>query len=618
MEKMRFVICTKALLVAFLFVIIHIPISIYAQSITVTSPDKKLTLSIYEAGDSGLKYQFKADGKVLIDRSAIGLDITSKTSWRKATTAAVKKVWKPIWGKRAVVADEYNEATIDVTDYLIRVRVYNDGFAFKYDGGVAEKELTQFNFAGNYTAWYYNGEDRNIGPEKLDDANGKRLPVMTIMADSAHYIAVHEANLESGDPLILQVNKGTRSFSVASKNAEAWRVVLYGNTPGKMVDSHLIELLNPLPAAGADFSWVKPGVSVWDWRINGAQVDSFKYNMSLPSWKRMVDFAAANKMRSLVLDADWYGPEFKKDSDPLKGGKVEQVHQIIEYAKAKGVGVWLYMNDVGGLSYPIEKTIHQYGTWGAVGLKYGFMKGSPDYKNIRTQLITKLCAENKMMVDFHDGPVHPYGQMRTWPNAVTREYCHSQLDAHRVFQPETFVTAVYVNMLAGPLDMDNGIMDLEQKGRVDNPMPVPSTITAEAARTLIVFSGAVIIPDIPENYMKHPDLLKFISAEQMPWKESKTLSGEIGKYIVIARKSAKDKWLIGAATNEAPRTLSIPLAMLDKGRYEATITQDAKDADFGINKESYVTTHVIVTNKEKLTVRLARGGGACVLLEKMK
>jgi alpha-glucosidase len=52
-----------------------------------------------------------------------------------------------------------------------------------------------------------------------------------------------------------------------------------------MVDSHLIELLNPPPPAGADFSWVKPGVAVWDWRINGAQVEGFKYGMSLPSWK---------------------------------------------------------------------------------------------------------------------------------------------------------------------------------------------------------------------------------------------------------------------------------------------------------------------------------------------
>ncbi|MBO9621060.1 MAG: glycoside hydrolase family 97 catalytic domain-containing protein, partial [Niabella sp.] len=381
---------------------------------------------------------------------------------------------------------------------------------------------------------------------------------------------------------------------------------------------HLIELLNPDPQQNMDFSWVKPGVAVWDWRINGAVANGFKYAMSLPSWKRMVDFAAGNNIRNLVLDADWYGPEFEKGSDPLKGGKVAQVHQLISYAKQMGVGIWLYLNDVGGLGYPLEQTIRQYGSWGAAGLKYGFMKGNPEEKNKRTQLITRLCAENKLLVDFHDGPVHPYGQMRTWPNAVTREYCHSQLDAHRVFQPSTFVTAVFVNMLAGPLDMDNGVVDMEQKGRVDNPMPVPATITAEVARTLIVFSGATIIPDIPENYLKHPELLRFISAQQMPWQESKTISGEIGKYIVMARKSAANKWLIAAATNEEARSLSIPLSVLDKGIYRATIIEDGKDADFRTNKESYTAKQVVVFSKQTIAVQLAPGGGACILLEKIK
>ena len=156
------------------------------------------------------------------------------------------------------------------------------------------------------------------------------------------------------------------------------------------------------------------------------------------------------------------------------------------------------------------------------------MKGSPAEKNRQTRRVTELCAQNRLLCDFHDGPVHPYGQLRTWPNAVTREYCHSQLDAHRVFAPGTFVTAVFVNMLAGPLDMCNGLADLTQAGRVDEPSPVPSTLVGEAARTLIVFSGAVVIPDIPENYRKHPELLQFIAAEKMPWRNSRTLSGVPG------------------------------------------------------------------------------------------
>ena len=605
---------------SFFYLLLIIQSTVFAQpvkhSVQLLSPDKKLELLIREEPGSGIVYSFRADGRLLIASSKLGLDTTVSTGWKKVSKKSVKTIWKPVWAKRTLVPDVYNEVTLDLVVYKIKARAYNNGIAFRYEDATTEKELTQFNFADDFIAWYYNGEYHNIGPEKLKAATGMRRPVMTIKAGDESYIAIHEAELQSGEPLLLQPKHGTTLFSVPSRHANAWRVVMYGRTPGELVDSHLIELLNPGPVEGSDFSWVKPGVAVWDWRINGAVADGFTYSMSLPSWRRMVDFASANGIHSFVLDADWYGPEFSKESDPLKGGKVEQVRQLIAYAKEKGVGIWLYLNDVGGVAYPLEQTIRQYGSWGAVGLKYGFMEGSPGEKNVRTQLITKLCAQNRLMVDFHDSPVHPYGQVRTWPNAVTREYCHSQLDAHRVFEPKTFVTAVFVNMLAGPIDMDNGVVDMMQRGRIDNPTPVPSTITAEAARTLITFSGATIIPDIPENYNKHPQILQFITAQKMPWKESKTLFGEIGEYILMARKAANDNWLIAAATNEKSRRISIPLNILEDGEYEAMIIEDGRDADFKTNKESYKTVTKKVTRDEAIEVQLAPGGGACILLQR--
>ena len=176
-----------------------------------------------------------------------------------------------------------------------------------------------------------------------------------------------------------------------------------------------------------------------------------------------------------------------------------------------------------------------------------------------TKKITELCAQNRLLVDFHDGPVHPYGQMRTWPNAVTREYCHAQLDGHHVFEPKTFVTTVFVNMVAGPVDMNNGMFDLRQghTTRVDESQPVPSTLVSEAARTLIIFSGVTILPDIPEYYRKYPALLNFLSAQKMPWRESRTLAGEIGEYIGMMRET-DDAYLVGAATNESGRMIDLP------------------------------------------------------------
>lgn len=639
----------KTTLFSILFILSGLSIqNLLAQEIkSIQSPDGNLSITIQLAKDGSLSYSFNAFKRPAIANSPMGYAAGKSASvpsagWiiESSEQHSVISVWKPVWGKRSVVPDEYNESILNLAGpdasklqhLRIEVRAYNDGVAFRYSVPSEEKnslmattELTSYHFAGDYTAWFYNGENANIGPVKLSESNGKRLPVMTIKASDKLYLAIHEADLATGDPLVLQSSKGSTTFSVVSDPGKleanyqsAWRVILCGKTPGTMVDSHLIELLNP-PAKG-DFSWVKPGVAVWDWRIDGAQINEFTYSMSYPSWIRMVDFAAENNIRHLVLDANWYGPEHEANSDPVKGDKANDVRKLLQYGKEKGIGIWLYLNDVGGRKFPIEQTLKQYGDWGAAGIKYGFMKGNPAEKNAWTRKITELCAQNHLLCDFHDGPVHPYGQMRTFPNAVTREFCHAQLDAHRVFVPKTFVTTVFVNMLAGPIDMNNGMFDLRQgkTTRVDENQPVPSTLVSEAARTLIVFSGATIIPDIPEYYRKYPDLLKFIAAQKMPWQESKTLSGEIGEYIVMARQATDGVWLVGAATNESPRELDIPLSFLNRGKYDATIIQDGENAHYLTNREVLKTDKKIMRAADKVHVKLAAGGGACLIIKEVR
>lgn len=614
-----------------------------AKSYTLLSPDKNLQLNIMLTPDGDFVYSLMADGVRLIDASPLGYKLETDAvvpskDWKvvKADKKKVDTVWKPVWGKRSVVPDQYNELTLMLgsasESFEIIARAYNDGVAFRYvvpEGNNNAKtvvaEQTAFRFAGDYTAWYYNGERHNIGPELLSETGTGRLPVMTIKAGENCYLALHEACLDEGEPLKLSSEIGKTEFTVTSKPQtlqagyhSAWRVILYGKTPGSLVDSHLIELLNPEPEPGYDFSWVKPGVCLWDWRIDGAVWEGFKYTMSYPSWIKMVDFAAENGFKHLVLDANWYGPEFAQTSDPTKGDKAKDVQKLIQYGKEKGVGIWLYLNDVGGKNYPIEQTLEQYGRWGATGVKYGFMNGKPEEKNLATKKITKLCAQNKLLVNFHDYPVHPYGQMRTWPNAITREYCKAQLDGHQIFQPKTFVTSVFVNNIAGPIDMNNGMFDLRQgrTTRVDNNQEVPSTVVSEAARTLIVFSGATIIPDIPEYYQKYPALLRFLSAQKMPWIESKTLAGEIGAYIVTMRQAQDGVYLVGAATNEEARTLEVPLSFLPKGTFTAEIVEDGPDAHYQTNRETSTVSTKTVSKKDVLTLKLAPGGGACVKISR--
>lgn len=592
-------------------------------------------------------YRFYADGQVVIDSSRLGYRLKggeelAASGWKivKGEQTSTDSEWRPVWGKRSVVADRYNQLALhleneiaqsDLKQLTLEFRLYNDGLTFRYilpEGAdaAAESELTQFRFTTDPTAWFYNGENANYGPVRLGEVEATRPSNVTLQLSDSLFLNIHEACLTEGDPLRLNSRKGEHSLTVASSPGafgqlkggftSAWRVVMVGRTPGVLTDSHLLELLNPEPEM--DFSWVKPGVAVWDWRIDGAVSDDFTYSMSYPSWIRMVDFAAEQGFKYLVLDANWYGPEFETDSDPVKGDKAKDVQRLLSYGKEKGVGIWLYLNDVGGRKFPIEETLKQYGDWGAAGVKYGFMQGTPEEKNLWTQKITKLCAENHLLVDYHDAPVHPYGQMRTWPNAVAREFCHAQLDAHRVFTPSTFCTTVFVNMVAGPIDMNNGMFDLRQGNttRVDESQPVPSTLVSEAARTLIVFSGATILPDIPEYYRKYPILLDFIAAQKMPWKESRTLDGKIGEYIVMMRQT-DDAYLIGAATNETGRTIDLPLSFLGEGTYDVQIAEDADDGHYLTNRETLKTSQQQVSATDRLTLKLAPGGGACLSFRKI-
>ncbi|GAL81083.1 maltodextrin glucosidase [Algibacter lectus] len=129
-------------------------------------------------------------------------------------------------------------------------------------------------------------------------------------------------------------------------------------------------------------------------------------------------------------------------------------------------------------------------------------------------------AASELLIDFHDSPVPFTGVRRTFPNAITREYCHAQQDSRKAFTPETFIKMALVNAIQGPLDMNNGNFDItgintgkRQKGpkKLNSYL---STVVSEVARTLVVFSGLVCIPDAPEAYEAKADLFEFI--QKMP------------------------------------------------------------------------------------------------------
>jgi len=580
--------------------------------------------------------------------------------------AVVREEVVPVWGEFAEYENHYNgvrwtlrEASGENRSLEIEVRVYDGGCGLRYgfpsDGGWGATipltdDRTEFRFAADHTAWCYAGEHDPLGPQPLSafktgKRTGARLP-MAVRTASGRHAAVLEAAIIDHAPFELTASdagpyafRATLSPSTLQRGkTTSWRVVLVGRTAGDLLTSPVTYCLNP-PCAIEDTSWIEPGLAMWDWRAWGATTeDGFTYGLDMPSWRRFIDFAAKHGVRYLVLDAGWYGLEFDEDSDPrtcrdyllvqpdpqdprlvpqpppADWDDPVDVPELIGYGRNKGVGVILYFNHLARRKFPFEETLALYQRWGVAGIKYGFMKGSGQQKVRATREIVELCAKHQLLCDFHDGPVAPSGDRRTWPNYVTREFCHSQSDARRAFSPTGFCEQVFVNQLAGPLDMCNGLYTLENPAR-DRPKiftNVNTTIVAETARVMITFSGLAILPDCPEAYEEHADLFEFLGALPMTWDETRLLHGEIGEFITTARRNG-DAWFVASATNEEARTLRIPLEFLQPERtYIATLYEDAPGAHYLENREAYRVRRV-----ETIDAVLAPGGGHCIHFRKV-
>jgi hypothetical protein len=329
---------------------------IQAQTpITVTSPNGQLAVTLKLTGGVPT-WAMTLAGKTLINTSRLGVQVESIELGPLETVAAnpsTHREWVDVvWGKFARYDNHYRELdwTLRETTGKQRtlrcvVRVYDEGMALRYefpkdgqwsDPIVLADGATEFCFAGNGTGWAYNRERDPVGPQPLSQFTAKKgadLPLNVKCAPDA-YLAVLEAAIFKQAPFRLAPAADGKtalreSFSrstLAPGDSTSWRVVLVGQQPGDLLVAPLLFCLNP-PCKIADTSWIKPGLAFWDWRAWGAKTkDGFTYDLDMKSWKRFIDFASKHNIRYLILDANWYGPEFDASSNP----RTSRDHLVIQ------------------------------------------------------------------------------------------------------------------------------------------------------------------------------------------------------------------------------------------------------------------------------------------------
>ena len=594
------------------------------------SPDGKIEVDI-TCTESELSYSLSWEEKKLLNPSPLSLFPNPTYKVLSAKTASINQKWNPVWGQFSEVHDRHEQLTLALDISGVRAdlvcRVYNDGVGFRFtvpeQEGVSGKKVAfvvTYNTVSEFAAYRTAGEHEPIGPEPLSKfAKEKRILPILLNPDKDTFLGLVESDLYSAtgfdQAALLSTSSGIACSHSTGTMQDAgiitpWRVVILNEQAGGLSVS-----TTPINLAAEckleDTSWIKPGKSLWDWRVHGYKAGDFTYGIDTASYKRFIDFAADNNIRYFLIDDTWF--EKVKDGKLIIKPEVDLRH-IMEYARAKDVAIILYYDRLKGASLGDEALFKLYSELGAAGIKYGFMGNNVPF----TRKAVEQAAKNHLLVDFHDGPSPMTGIRRTLPNFVAREFNHAQQDARRAFTPKSFLKMAMINSLSGPLDQNNGSYGLDginNKERQKGPLianSYNSTVVSETARTLVIFSGLIILPDAPEEYAKKADLFEFIRQMPATWDETRIINSRIGEHITTARRSG-EQWFIASVIDEKGGSLKIPLGFLEQGvSYDVTFYEDAPGTHYIENREAYQIRTGNVTNGNTIEARMAPGGGHCM------
>jgi alpha-glucosidase len=628
---------------------------------SVASPDERIQLHTY-AADGEVGYSVDFNGQPIIGESCLGVELASGAfsgalELTGSETSSFDETWQPVWGQFSQYRNHYNELTLDLVEadapkrrMQVILRAYNDGIAFRYvfprqadlNAVNFKNELSQVSVISDAPRAWYVATSTTLFNDVPFEQLGKtcRTPFTAQLSQDC-FISLHEAAIVNSSDANLTIAKDKRtlryngSMRADAGAVSAWRTVLIASKPGDLVESSMILNLND-PNKLTDTSWIKTGVSLWDWRCHGGVADDgFIYGINTESYIRYIDFAHENCLPFLIIDAEWYGPERDPKSDPVTYEHEVDMPKVTSYAKEKGVGIWLYVNDKALKGFDMDRTFAQYQEWGIVGIKHGFLSGKSQPKNAFSVKVIEKCAEYGIMYNLHE-PNKPTGLTRTYPNYMSSEYVNSMLDAQNRLPATPSELSVFpvVHHLGGPVDRSCGLFDMDQSIVRDKVhKQIPSTVVSQVAQCLVFYSGILTLPDMPDAYQRKMDLFEYIKQLPMTWDETQVLEMKIGDYITMGRRSG-DTWFTAALADESGRTTEIVLDFLEPGvTYDVTLYEDTAESHYefpgGWNnadakkkkvpfvpvetkRELYQIRKIQVSQGDTISAYIAPGGGHCM------
>jgi len=603
------------------------------SQINLLSPDGNQVLTYYQKVDDAGRYHsyytvsYKNQPVILeselnleldnhIWEMALAKNVPQPNHWcenlvfDKSETTSFDNTWKPVCGERSSIRDNYNGATVflkkkDNSQYRLNIefRAYNQGVAFRYilpehPEAIFHKitaERTEFTLPEGTKAWFARWAQAPYALLPLKDwADSSERP-LTLQLQGGVYACIAEAQCVDYSTLRFKLSE-TKSNTLVSDIYDMvdvvtpfetpWRVVMAANTPGALVDNNDIILnLNPENQI-ANTDWIKAG------KIMRIMKQTTKDALET------IDFAAKHKLEYVLFDWKWYGIATKFTSDATQVIPELDMPRIVKYAKDRGIGVWLYVNQ-HALQTQLDKILLVYKQWGIAGLKFGFVQYCSNRWSVWLHDAVKKCAENNLMVNIHD-EYRPTGFSRTYPNLLTQE----GIRGNEEFPEATHNTILpFTRGIAGAADYTVCYYDKRLKTTHGHQLAL-SVVFYSPLITLYWYDKPAFSHDEPE--------LEFFDRLPATWDDSKLLSGKPGEHVIEARRHG-DKWFLGVITNNDARKLILPLNFISPNKkYVAHIYNDGGDEIQTATKVKIEP--VIVDSKSLIQLSLKASGGCAIRL----
>ena len=625
----------------FLLLLLNVALQMNAEE-TMQSPDGKYNFTFEQKGGK-LTYHLDYAGKRVVEEgelgvnidnhlveSSMGIPVDTNKVWTKGLEVinvdrkTEDNTWNPIYGEYARIRDHYNEMVIHLMkggnrdnsnngydkrqQYLfdIVVRAYDEGVAIRYHFPEAANglfmhitdDLTSFSFAPGAEAYHFAWAQARATKIKLlksekawqDEAERP----LTLHLANGLYVAIGEAALSDfvRGKLKLKADNWLQmsmfqSADIITAYDMPWRFIMVGEKAVELINNKQMVLNLNTPNQIADAKdWIRPGKAFRVCRLD------------MKTALEAVDFCVDRGLQYIELDAGWYGPEMKMSSSALKVAENRDfdMPKLCQYAKSKGVGVWVYVNQ-RALYQELDKILPLYEKWGISGIKFGFVQVGSQEWTIWLHNAVKKCAAYHLMVDIHD-EYRSTGWSRTYPNLMTQEGIGGNEEMpnaeHNTILP-------FTRFLCGPADYTPCYFN----GRVKN------TKAHQLAMPVVYYSPITFLYwyDLPNVYKgeKELDFWKYCPTV---WDESKALEGEIGEYIVQTRRSGCD-WFVGVMNGLTARDINLDTSgFLPKGKmYRVEIYND----DPSLNtRTSVASSKMTIKTGKMIKLRLQASGGAAL------